>query len=227
MPKTPRITKYYLESLLPDDIDRSLGVSGKNPPIQIKERNGWIEVEADDMAAARHSQALNFIMQDNLERAKEILLEIRERSPQFFAARFNLGRIYLYYKDHQNALNEFTVARNIIPQYWKNYYYLGKAYELQGEYNAAIYHYHIAYLKNPYDLGAMVALGDLMIAVNRYTDARHIYKFCLANDSGYNDALIGMGKIAYHKRNFYDATVWFRNVDLAKPYKKELHYYDA
>lgn len=224
-PGSPRITQQYLDAMKRDSIDKALGFTEAKYKIRVQQ--GWLLGDGQDLGTLRNNEAVFFILQDNFERARDILEQAKKRSPQFFAIRFNLGKVYLYYKDHHKALLEFKRAKNIVPQYWRNFYFLGRAYELQGDHNSAIFHYRTAYLKNPYDLESLVALGDILITRKRLSEALTVYRYCLRQDDGYNNALLGMGKLAFHYRDYYDATIWFRSMDLTKPYKKELHYYYA
>ena len=224
-PKQVKITRYYLESLRRTRVDRALGFEEAKARIVMKD--GWLEADGNDSAAQQNIEAITFIQRGDMPRAKALLLEISKKSPQFFPGRFNLGKVYLYFKDHHHARIEFIRARNLVPQYWMNYYYLGRAYELEGDHNMTLYNYRIAYLRNPFDFISLIAMGDLLIEKKRLTEAKTVFRFCLDLDDGYNNALIGMGKVAYHYKEFYDATIWFRAVDIDRPYKKELHYYYA
>jgi tetratricopeptide (TPR) repeat protein len=172
-----------------------------------------------------NNEALSFVLQNDMERARQLLEELREKNPQFFPGRYNLGRVYLFFKDHQKALVEFEQAQRIVPQYWRNYYYIGKSFELQGDTNSAAYMYLTSYRHNIYDLESLVAMGDLLIEARRLREAETIFKYCLRQDDGFNDALIGLGKISYYYRKYYDATLWFKTVDRLKPFKKELHFF--
>lgn len=191
----------------------------------IRNEQDYLWADGSDMASLRNNEALNFVLQNDMERAKEILEEAAKKSPNFFPVRFNYGRILLYFKEHQKAIHEFSRASALVPQYWKNYYYLAKAFELAGNYNSAIYYYRIAYLRNPFELNSLVALGDLLLDQRRPAEAEQIYQFCLERDPGYNNALIGMGKVYFYQGKFQDALLSFRAVDRTKDYKKELHFY--
>lgn len=225
VPTMPRITKQFLESLKPDPIDLALGFD--EPKAFISNKGDWLWGDGNDTATQRNNEALTFVLQNDMTRAREILHEASRKAPQFFPIRFNYGRVLLFFSEHQQALAEFTRARDILPQYWKNYYYMGKAYEQQGDYNSAVYHFKLAYLHNPFDLSSLVALGDLLLERNRAEEAQEIFEYCLSQDNGYNDALIGLGKVRFHSKKYYDAVLLFRAVDRDRPFKKELHFYYA
>lgn len=225
IPNHPPVTDEFLSSLERSELEKEFGHT--KAKAHITNRNGWLWGDANDAGTLANNEALFFVQQSNMLRAKEVLEDAVKKSPQNFMARYNLGRIYLFYKEHQQAHIQFNRARSLVPQYHKNYYYIGKALELGGDYNAAFEYYRKAYQKNPYDLSSLVALGDLLLDRKRITEAKNVYKFCLRQDHGYNDALIGMGKVKYHEKLYYAATVWFDYVDLDKPYKKEYHYYYA
>lgn len=215
----------FLRSLELDETDKALGIEYKEPDVKIVERNGWLWSDEKDQAATRNSEALFYVLQNDYARAREIFEEIVLKAPHFFPARYNLGRIYLFFKLHEKAMIQFTYAMRLVPNYWMNYYYLGKSYEGMGSYNDASYQYRLAYRHNPYDLSSLVALGDLLTNRKDYSAARELFTYVLKQDSGFNDALIGMGKIDLFYRRYYSATLWFRSVDMRKPYKKEFHYY--
>ncbi len=224
-PRSPVITPEYLEAMKPDNVDIEQGFTEAKAKIRVEQ--GWLMGDGKDQATLVNNEAVVLILSGRMNEARTRLEQLRPKSPRFFAMRFNLGKIYLYYKEHHKALLEFRIARNIVPQYHMNVLFMGKAYELKGDHNSAIHHYRLAYLKNPYDLSSLVALGDILIARKRLTEAKTVYKYCLRQDDGFNNALLGMGKVAYHYRDYYDATIWFRSMDLTRPYSKEVHYYYA
>lgn len=206
-PNRPRLT--------PDD---------KRPRIANRGEFLWAE-GPNDLATAKNNEGLAFVLANDMDRAREIFEELRAHEPQFFPGRFNLGRIYLYFKQHREAIAEFEKCIALVPQYSKNYYYLGKSYELAAQRDAADYNYLRAYRYDIYNLDPLVALGDSLLEQKRTTEALNVFKHCLKQDSGFNDALIGMGKVAYTMKKYYDATLWFRMVDTRATYKKELHFY--
>ena len=223
--KEPSLTKEYLQSLKPDKFDRFLGKT--NSKYKIVEYKGWLwaDIKATDLASKKTNEALIFIEDEDYERAKEILELVRKKSPQFFPARYNLGKIYMIFKDHQRALLEFKKATQIVRNYWKNYLNIGEAYEMAGDFDFALEYYKRAYRRNPFQLEPLIAIGDLLLKNKRLEEAKVMYKYCLTRDHGYNNALIGLGKIEYFQKNFYNALVWFRGVSTNHYFNKEYYYY--
>ncbi len=215
----------FLESQGLDFTEKSLGLTLKEPEPKIFNRDDWLWAEENDAAAQRNTEALFFVLQNDMLRAREILEEIVDKSPHFFPARYNLGRVYLYYHLYKKAHIQFTFAQRLVPGYARNYYYLGKCYEGLGDPNSARHHYLLAYRHNPYDLSSLVAIGDMLYEKKDYSEASTIYQRALKYDDGYNDALTGMGKIDLAHGRYYSATLWFRSVNTANPYKREYHYY--
>jgi len=246
----PRVTKEFLESFKPTPLDHEMGwviedqsgrkfdatkihpsgdkkdehLAKKKPVIKNKQDFLWAE-NADDLATQKNNEGLSYVIANDMDRAKEIFEELRQNEPQFFPGRFNLGRIYLYFRQHREAIVEFEKSILLVPQYNRNYFYLGKAYELGGQRDAADYNFLRAYRRNVYDLESLVAFADSLLEQKRTMEALNTYKYCLKQDSGFNDALIGMGKVAYTLKKYYDATLWFKTVDMKLSYKKELHFY--
>jgi tetratricopeptide (TPR) repeat protein len=179
----------------------------------------------NDLATSKNNEGLAFVLANDMDRARDIFEELRSKEPQFFPGRFNLGRIYLYFKQHREAIAEFEKCTYLVPQYSKNYFYLGKGYELAAQRDAADYNYLRAYRYDIYNLESLAALGDSLLEQKRTVESLNTFKHCLKVDPGFNDALIGMGKVAYTLKKYYDATLWFRSVDTKRVYKKELHYY--
>lgn len=225
IPKHPPITKEFQKALQRDRLDRFLGAV--EPKENVKTRNGWLWGSGSDMATRRNNEAMIFVVQNDLPRAAEILEEVIQKDRLFFPARFNLGKIYLMTRRHQKALNQFRIARDLLPGYWKNYYWMGKAYEKIGDLNSAEYHYKLSYIRNPYDLNSLIAIGDLFLERGRLIHAKEMYRHALRLDDGFNNALIGLGKVEYRLRRYYEATLWFRAVNTSAPYHKEYHYYYA
>jgi len=251
----PRITPEFLSSFKPTPLDFEMGwvivdesarkypdritaadlrktdpdkpeplSKDKRPRITNRGEFLWSE-GPNDLATSKNNEGLAFVLANDMDRARDIFEELRQHEPQFFPGRFNLGRIYLYFKQHREAIAEFEKCIALVPQYSKNYYYLGKSYELAAQRDAADYNYLRAYRYDIYNLDALVALGDSLLEQKRTIEALNVFKHCLKQDSGFNDALIGMGKVAYTMKKYYDATLWFRTVDTKLSYKKELHYY--
>ena len=246
----PRVTKEFLESFKPTPLDHEMGwviedqsgrkfspekirpageakndsPTARKPIIKNKQDFLWAE-NAGDLATQKNNEGLSYVIANDMDRAREIFEELRHKEPQFFPGRFNLGRIYLYFRQHREAIVEFEKSILLVPQYNRNYYFLGKAYELAGQRDAADYNFLRAYRRNIYDLESLVAFGDSLLEQKRTIEALNTFKYCLKYDSGFNDALIGMGKVAYTLKKYYDATLWFKTVDLKLSYKKELHFY--
>ncbi|MCS6971797.1 MAG: hypothetical protein NZL89_02135 [Leptospiraceae bacterium] len=249
----PKITPEFLSSFKPTPLDFAMGwvivdessrrfperitaadlrratnqeSSSEKPRPRITNRNDFLWAEgADDLATTKNNEGLAFVLANDMDRARDIFEELRQHEPQFFPGRFNLGRVYLYFKQHREAIAEFERCVSLVPQYSKNYYYLGKSYELAGQRDAADHNFLQAYRYDIYNLDALVALGDSLLEQKRNTEALNVFKHCLKQDAEFNDALIGMGKVAFLMKKYYDATLWFRIVDTRRPYKKELHYY--
>ncbi|MFO1524606.1 MAG: hypothetical protein U1F16_01395 [Turneriella sp.] len=222
-------TRKYPQHITAADLRKSEGErkdkTGKEIP-RIANRGEFLWSEGPtDLATRKNNEGLAFVLANDMDRARDIFEELRQHEPQFFPGRFNLGRIYLYFKQHREAIAEFEKCTQLVPQYSKNYYYLGKSYELAARRDAADYNYLRAYRYDIYNLESLVALGDSLLEQKRTVEALNVFKHCLKQDSGFNDALIGMGKVAYALKKYYDATLWFRSVDLRYAYKKELHFY--
>lgn len=221
-------TRKFPDRITADDLRKSdpakASTEVKRPRITNRGEFLWAE-GPNDLATSKNSEGLAFVMANDMDRARDIFEELRQAEPQFFPGRFNLGRVYLYFKQHREAIAEFEKCTQLVPQYSKNYYYLGKSYELAARRDAADYNFLRAYKYDIYSLDALVALGDSLLEQKRTVEALNAFKHCLKQDSGFNDALIGMGKVAYTMKKHYDATLWFRTVDTQKSYKKELHFY--
>jgi len=197
-----------------------------DPRPRIANRGEFLWTEGpNDLATRKNNEGLAFVLANDMDRARDIFEELRSHEPQFFPGRFNLGRVYLYFKQHQEAIAEFDKCAELVPQYSKNYFYLGKSYELAARRDAADYNFLRAYKYDVYNLESLVALGDSLLEQKRTVEALDTFKHCLKQDPGFNDALIGMGKVAYTMKKYYDATLWFRTVDTKVSYKKELHFY--
>ncbi|MBV6494505.1 MAG: hypothetical protein LDLANPLL_02538 [Turneriella sp.] len=251
----PRVTPEFLSSFKPTQLDFDMGwvivdksaqkfpehitasdlrkkkketgkTSDTRPRIVNREGFLWAE-DAEDLSSRKNNEALAFVLANDMDRAREIFEELRTHEPQFFPARFNLGRVYLYFSQHREAIAEFEKCTQLVPQYSKNYYYLGKGYEIAGKRDAADYNFLRAYRYDIYSLDPVVALGDSLLEQKRTTEALNAFKYALKQDPGFNDALIGMGKVAFAMKKYYDATLWFRSVNQKAPYKKELHYFYA
>ena len=214
-----------LKPLKPDPIDKFL--KAKTPKFKIYTYKGWITANGNDLAALNNQRAVDLLIQLKYREAKNILSEVSQKSPQFFPGRFNLGRLYLILKDYEYSLRELKKTALIIPQYSKTYLYIGDAYEKMGDTDLALEQYRISYRKNPFDLTALIRMGDLYSSQKLYHEAARLFKFCLQIDSGNNHSLIGLAKIAYQKKDYYDATLLFHSVDQSKEFDPEMHFYYA
>ncbi|MBS0616911.1 MAG: hypothetical protein JSR44_01890 [Spirochaetes bacterium] len=220
--------RKYPDKITADDLrthrDKKTNTPKERPRIANRGEFLWSE-GPNDLSTGKNNEGLAFVLANDMDRAREIFEELRAHEPQFFPGRFNLGRIYLYFKQHREAIVEFEKCTQLVPQYSKNYYYLGKGYELAGQRDVADFNYLRAYRYDIYELTALVALGDSLLEQKRTNEALTTFKYCLKQDPGFNDALIGMGKVAYTMKKYYDATLWFRSVNTKTTYQKELHFY--
>ena len=168
-----RETKLYRESMRRDHIDKFLGRLAPKAKLYL---NGiFIQGDRKDPSTEKNNLAIaSIITRGDYEQAKQTLIELRKSRPRFFSARHNLGLVFLHFKDYHHAVLEFRKARDLCPQYSMNYYYLGQAYMLQGDYDNAMYNFRIAYLRNPYDMSSLVALADLLIFRRRFTEAKGV-----------------------------------------------------
>lgn len=221
----PPIFPEFLQSMQPDHIDRAFQL--KLARDKIENRDGWIWAMGQDMGSRRNNEALSFVQANDMARARSILEIVKKKAPQNFAARFNLGRIYLFFREHNKARIEFRQASLLMPQYWMNNFYLARSYELMGKYNEAEEQYRLSYRKNPYDLASLASLGNVYITQKRYFEAESVFRYCLRQDTAFNDALIGMGKLNFFSARYLDAVAWFRSVETISSYNKEYHYYYA
>ncbi len=221
----PYISPLFLESLKKTQDEAML--YPEKPKEKILLRNGYMEASGKDKAAVMNNEAIAYILMQDYDRAILILEEVTGKSPHFYPAFFNLGMLYLARKDHKNAFYNFNMGKKLFPQYWKNYFFMAKCYELAGNYDEAIYHYRLAYLRNPFDLESLTALGDLLVNLNRLREAESVYRYCLKQDRGFNFALSGMGKVSFYRGNFYSSLYWFKAVNLHLDYPREYHFYYA
>jgi len=223
--KEPRLYPQYYKAIKKDRVEADLNI--KNTKEKILYKNGWMEVTGKDKASQYNQLAVSFLNKYKWQQALETLDMAIKKVPYLYALRFNRGRIYLYQRNHRKAIIEFRKALGLVPIFFGNYFFLGKAYQLAADHDSALYQYRLAYRYNPYSLVSLIAIGDLLIIQNRLTEAEKYYVYALKIDDGYNDALIGMGKVAYKKGNFFDATLFFKMINYKKPYAKILHYYYA
>jgi tetratricopeptide (TPR) repeat protein len=126
--------RKYPEKITAEDLrrppsEKKTAEPGDKPRITNRGEFLWSE-GPNDLATRKNNEGLAFVLANDMDRARDIFEELRQNEPQFFPGRFNLGRIYLYFKQHREAIAEFEKCTQLVPQYSKNYFYLGKGYEL-------------------------------------------------------------------------------------------------
>ena len=218
----------------PSRIDRFLGVEERIPPEKVITKEGWILPQGKDPLAIKNKGAVDMITKagkgekiESFKKAKEIFLKSREKNPQFFAIRFNLGRIFLALNQHQDAIQEFRMASLLVPNYSENFHFLGKAYQLAGDKDEAMQYFRIAFRKNPFNVSSLISLASLLTQEKRYTRAIQVLRYCISINRESNNALIGFGKIAFFLEDYYDAMLWFKKVETDRSFDKEMHFFFA
>ncbi len=180
----------FLKPLKPDPIDEFL--KAKSPKFKIFTYKGWITANGNDLAALNNQRAVDLLLQLKYKEAKDILLEVSQKSPQFFPSRFNLGRLYLILKEYEYSLRELKKTALLIPQYSKTHLYIGDVYKRMGNTDLALEQYRISYRKNPFDLTPLIRMGDLYSSQKLYHEAIRLFKFCLQIDDGNNHSFSSM-----------------------------------
>ncbi len=228
-----RIPKSIPQHVSYDRFDHFLDLEGSQPKIRISLKKNWIISTGQHKITRQNRELVNDLLaQKNIEKPflldiKNRLLEIKKADPLFFPVIFNLGRVLLILGEYQYAIFEFSKVTHVVSQYWLGFFYLAKSYQLAGNTDKAIQNFRLSYKKNHFELAPLVALGDLHLAHKKYTKGEQIYRHCLSVYPDYNNAMIGLGKVAFYRERYNYATLWFQKVDTRNSFNKKMYFYYA
>ncbi len=121
-----------------------LMMSEINNPLAVDYFNNAINIKPNSIEA-RYGLAMFQQSNNNAEEAEKLYLQIIDIDSFFVDAYYNLGYLNLVFSDHYNtAIDYFSKAISLQPEYPEAYYNLGYSYELSGQFEQARKYYKIA-----------------------------------------------------------------------------------
>jgi len=146
------------------------------------------------------------------------------KSPGKARPHYNLGMALAEQEKMSEAINHFSTALKLKPNFYKVHNSLGSVFMNLGRTDEAIKHFFevlkldsqntLAY----YNLGVAFAIqGKISEAVNYYSNAIRI-------DPGYTDALMNLGNIMANQGFMNEAIRYYNNALEIEPYNENIHY---
>jgi tetratricopeptide (TPR) repeat protein len=135
-----------------------------------------------------------------------------------------LGKIYQAYELSDAAIPCFLNAETLDPHHFAWLYYLGFAYEIQGDHARAATYLENALKIQPNNLTALLRLAKVKLDLNSLEPAKAIFERALAIDKSSAAALAGLGKIALYKRDFSEAVQKLNTALVLQPEASSLRY---
>jgi len=90
-----------------------------------------------------------YVSNENLGKAKELLLKALEVKSDYVDARFELGRLYYNQQQYDEAIEQFEIAVQFFPDHSNSIYSLGLAYQKEGDKTKALKMFKRALELNP------------------------------------------------------------------------------
>jgi len=156
-----------------------------------------------------------------------------KKAPRFFPFYYNLAMLSLRLKKYLKAKIYFEQSFKMIPEFWGSLIGLGRAYEKLGDKLNALNSYKLAIRNNPANFDAGIALGDYYLKEKLYSRSARYYNYVNKKFPGHHASLTGLGKIAYFRKSYFEATFIFQMIAFGKLenekifYEKDVHYYYA
>ena len=124
-----------------------------------------------NQAKAHNNLGACFENQGKLIQAEIEYRKALEIKPRLFVARYNLGKVYGQMKRYNDAITEFKIAEQVLPDDPKIHYFLGLAYKLNDQPELAIQQLQKDLIITPDDIDSIKELLDLYVRLGRYKKA--------------------------------------------------------
>lgn len=226
-----RISIQFLLATPESDLKELLkkAIESPNPEIPsayMYSRGEIIYCTGEDEAGKVNNKAANLMEKGDYIAASELLEEALPHSPIFFPFRYNLGVCSIFLERFDVAELHLEKAINVFPEYYKSYVRLGYVFELKQKADTALVFYRKALNINPRAVEVYVIIGDVFFNRNQLEMAEKYYN--ASNKIARNtNALLGMAKIHYKRKEYVRSIVIMKTVTFDPEYDKSLHYYYA
>ena len=121
-----------------------------------------------NQAKAHNNLGACFENQGKLIQAEIEYRKAVEIKPRLFVARYNLGKVYGQMKRYNDAITEFKIAEQVLPDDPYIHYFLGLAYKLNDQPELAIQQLQKDLIITPDDIDSIKELLDLYVRLGRY-----------------------------------------------------------
>ena len=171
-----------------------------------------------------YKKALEYFNSGQFSHAKNILGQILKKQPLSLDALEMLGVILAIEKNHEEAIDIFTKAINIVPSNSQLLYNRGNALIESLRYEEAIVDLEKSVAINNNNLEALLLLGISYKALNLYEKALSILENALSIEPRYVKGLINKGCLLFEIKQYEKAVDVFNFVIVIDPASAEAHY---
>ena len=154
-------------------------------------------------------------LDDSIAQYKRIF----ELDPFYDNAWYNLGLIYVYKNDYDNALNAFQTAISITPTHAESYFNLGNVHKLQNKRYEAIEDYteYISLCNGEVNNDVYAILGECWQILGDFDLAKRFALLCLDKDPQNLTAKYVLGGSHINEQNFAEAIKIFKEICKEEP----------
>jgi tetratricopeptide (TPR) repeat protein/predicted Ser/Thr protein kinase len=169
--------------------------------------------------AARHSQkapererllvafGLALIIENNSDKAFNLIKEVTEKYPKYKWAHYYLGRRCQVKNMTSEAIKEYTIALHLDPNFGAVLNQLGYLYAETGEFDKALMYFQRYAAANPGDANPIDSMAELYFKMGKLDEAVAKYREVLDIEPGFIQSDMGLAYICILKEKGDDAMV--------------------
>jgi len=163
-------------------------------------------------------EALHCQQAGQLDKAKELYLELLKNDPKHAEALHNLGIIFAQTRDFENAVNYFKAATEFNPDSAQYFCNLATALNDLGQTEQSIATFEKAKQLNPHAADIYYNLGNAYQKIGKYHEAIESYKKTIEINPNWFEAYLNCGNSYDLLGDFQKALEWFEDILKINPY---------
>ena len=171
-----------------------------------------------DLPECHNAQGYGFIVEGDLQAAKEELESAVEASPEFDRAWANLGFAYQLLGDYAAGLQAFRTAARLRPDNFRHQVSLGYFFSHFNEYDAAARAYRKAIELKPDSVMAWTDLGTALLYTSRFDDAAKAFERSIAIEET-SQGRTNLGTAHFYMENYEKAAANYWRATELEPRK--------
>jgi len=162
-----------------------------------------------------YNDAIEKINLKQYSEAELLLRKVTDINPNYFFAWYNLGMVLFEQKCFKESVEAFENAIKLDPKHYQTLFFLGKIYEISGDYNKAMdYYFNCLSIMSNAEL--FRRLASINVKLNNLTAATSLYKRSLNLEDNFI-AWFGLGNAQRLLKDNGGAIESYKKASLLKP----------